>query len=78
MLVEVPHMFEGCDVDHDVALIVTLPGERTFQTQGRIRHRRQDAGESCSFGVQFLDLADLDRKRVASYVTQRLTQGGGV
>ncbi|MDX2022453.1 MAG: PilZ domain-containing protein [Deltaproteobacteria bacterium] len=73
--VMVPHLFEGCDVDHEVDLIVTLPGGRPFSTRGRIRHR-QDAGDVRAFGVQLIRLSNADRASVAAYVQKRLAEGG--
>ena len=34
----VPHGFEGCDLDQEVELVITLPGTRTFMARGVIRH----------------------------------------
>ena len=34
----VPHRFEGCEIDSDVQLVITLPGVKTFLARGVIRH----------------------------------------
>lgn len=74
MKVVVPHLFEGCDVDREIDLIVKLPAIRAFSARGRIRHRRTDA--VTTFGVEFTKLSATDRARVAAYVNKRISEGG--
>ncbi len=67
--IQVAHMFEGCQIDRSVSVIVTLPtsGGRGFQVDGRIRHVRAHR-----FGVQFVGLADDDRRQLKAYIASRL------
>ncbi len=63
--VVVPHRFEGCRVDDDVELVITLPGEPHFLARGRIVHRTKTSEEF--FGLEFSDIARQDRRRVDAY-----------
>jgi len=65
--VTVPHLFEGCKIDREVELIVTLPRKRAFQARGQIRHlRKVDYG--AVFGVMFTAIETENRERINYYV----------
>ena len=70
MGINVAHLFKGCRINRSVAVIVTLPtsGGRGFQVDGRIRHVKDHR-----FGIQFVGLADADRKQLREYIASRLT-----
>ncbi|KAB7619702.1 PilZ domain-containing protein [Alkalilimnicola sp. S0819] len=70
--VRVPHRFEGCGIDAEVALIISLPGatKRSITTHGRIRHVSQAA-----FGIVFAPLKPADRRAIRDYVHRRAYGG---
>lgn len=70
----VPHEFKGCDIDKEVAVIVTLPEKEPFMCAGLIRHR-SPAGPKDVFGVAFTEIAGLYRSWVEVYVENRLKSG---
>ncbi|MCB1167537.1 MAG: PilZ domain-containing protein [Leptospiraceae bacterium] len=65
----VPHAFQGCTIDAEIDLIITLPAAKSFKASGRIKHIRAD---DTAFGVEFTDLPDHWRTELQSYVLQRL------
>ncbi len=69
MGVDVAHMFKGCRINKSVSVIVTLPTSdgRGFQVDGRIRHVKERR-----FGIQFVGLADANRKQLKEYIASRL------
>ncbi len=71
----VPHRFEGCDIESEVQLVVTLPGERTFLARGIVKHRTLEEGTSPFFGVVFTEIAARHRDRIRAYVRRRLLAG---
>ena len=64
-----PHMFEGCEIDSAVSLLITLPFpvEHEIMVKGLIRHT-----DKLKFGVRFLDLNRKDQKLLHRYVKHRL------
>lgn len=68
--IKVPHAFADCQIDGEVEIIVTLPGQKSFVARGIIRHKGPRGVQS--FGVQFTEIADSDRERVRVYVERRL------
>jgi c-di-GMP-binding flagellar brake protein YcgR len=62
----VPHRFEGCAIDSEVDLVISLPGERPFLTKGRIVHRTKTHHEF--FGVEFTRLARTHAALIERYV----------
>jgi hypothetical protein len=64
----VPHLFEGCDIDSRVELVVTLPGVRSFLATGTVRHRTREDEPAAVFGIEFHDLSKANRARVRAYV----------
>lgn len=65
----VPHRFEGCDLRSPVRLVMTLPGGKPFLAKGRIIHRSRLDREF--FGVQFIDLGEIEHAQIAQYVSER-------
>ena len=70
----VPHRFEGFNLDTQVELVITLPRQRPFVTQGRIRHATERGGESPFFGVQLTQLSRAQRDALESYLTSGLAE----
>lgn len=66
----VPYRFEGCDLRNPVELVITLPGARPFLVKGRLVHRSKMEREF--FGVEFIDLGEVERSEIACYVSDRL------
>ncbi len=64
--VMVPHRFDGCRIDDEVDLVVTLPGEKPFLARGRIVHRTKTDREF--FGIEFSKLDRAHRRRIRLYV----------
>lgn len=69
--VRVAHRFDGCELDEEVELVLSLPGTRPMQTRGTIRHVRDEPGGSL-FGLQFSELSSLQRDAIQSFVDHRL------
>ena len=70
--VYVPHGFAACDLDGEVGLVVTLPGERPFLARGRIRHWTDGGGEGQHFGLNFTHLTRANRAAIKAYVRRLL------
>ena len=70
--VYVPHRFEGCDIESEVELVITLPAERAFKARGVVRHHTQDDDRSAFFGVQSTQIDEGPSRLIRSYVTARL------
>jgi c-di-GMP-binding flagellar brake protein YcgR len=68
----VPHRFEGCAIDQEVDLVISLPGERPFMARGRIVHRTKTHQEF--FGVEFARLSRNHRSLLERYVDARLRE----
>jgi hypothetical protein len=71
--VYVPHGFVGCDLESEVELVVTLPGERSFMARGVIRHVTTRDEPARYFGVEFRGLAERNRICLAGYVDALLS-----
>lgn len=69
----VPHNFKGCDVSHQVELIITLPANPPFKAVGRVIHKNstKDGG---FFGVQFLKIGESAHRAIANYVSIMATR----
>jgi c-di-GMP-binding flagellar brake protein YcgR len=65
--IRVPHGFEGCDIEGEVELIVTLGRARPFKARGAIRHASQ-SGSDQVFGVEFTKLAPEQRQAIENYI----------
>ncbi|MDJ0848845.1 MAG: PilZ domain-containing protein [Myxococcota bacterium] len=70
--VYVPHRFEGCDVDDEVELVVTLPDQKPFVARGRIRHETHHEESSSFYGFQFLRLSNDQLESLRRYVRSGL------
>lgn len=70
--VRVPHRFDGCEINEEVDLVLSLPGLRPIQMRGTIRHVRDEPGGSL-FGLQFSNLGPSQRAAVQKFVDQRLS-----
>lgn len=68
----VPHRFQGCNLKHEVELLISLPAERPFLAKGVIIHR-EEVGKDF-FGISFTELRRSDRMRIDQYVARRLEQ----
>lgn len=70
MAVSVPHRFEGCEINAEVMLIVSLPGAKAFRAKGQIRHVASRA-DGDVFGLQFTAIAPEAHEQVRAYVEAR-------
>ena len=67
----VAHGFEGCDIDSEVELVITLPSQRPFLAHGRVRHETHHE-PARFFGVQFTQLAPDHADRIRAYLASGL------
>lgn len=74
--VRVPYAFEGYDLNRQVDVILTLPGQRPFLARGRIRSKSARGGEHV-FGVEFTYVADAGRPAIAAFVARMMLVGRG-
>jgi len=67
--VHVPEKFDGCEINKDVSLVISLPPpvKRSFIVSARIIHVEDE-----KFGVQFLNLKDEYRNNLKQYVSHRI------
>jgi len=70
--VYVHHGFAGCDLDEEVELVITLPGERSFLARGVIKHQTDGGNEGRHFGVHFTEVTRQHRALIRDYVNARL------
>ena len=70
----VPLRFEGCDIDSQVELVVSLPRQRPFVAHGRVRHATEGGGGSDCFGVHFTQLSPEHRRRLEAYLDSGLAE----
>jgi c-di-GMP-binding flagellar brake protein YcgR len=70
---QVPHLFEGCNLDVQLDVVITLPRERSFMARGVIRH----ISNGTLFGLEFTNLSTAARSRIERYVAARIAQGAG-
>ena len=66
--VYVPHGFEGCDIDAEVDLVITLPQSRAFLAKGVIRHVTEGDSDKGHFGVEFTQLSPGDQAQLERYI----------
>lgn len=66
--VYVSHRFDGCDIDCEVELVITLPRCRSFLARGVIRHVTRSGEPAEYFGVEFTQLRDEHRESLRRYV----------
>ncbi|KPA15213.1 Type IV pilus assembly PilZ domain protein [Candidatus Magnetomorum sp. HK-1] len=67
--VTVPEKFDGCEINKDVSLVISLPKpiKSSFVVSARIIHVENE-----KFGVKFLDLKDEHRENLKRYVFHRV------
>ncbi|PJZ69815.1 pilus assembly protein PilZ [Leptospira perolatii] len=70
--VRVPHGFEGCDLNSEIQILVSLPGYKPFKAKGKIRHLGKSREAQGYFGVQFVSFDPKGKELLSSYV-QKLT-----
>ncbi len=66
--VRVAHLFEGCDLNALVRLVITLPHCQPFLATGIIKHITTDDGPNDRFGVEFTEIADKDARLIREYI----------
>ncbi len=66
--VYVPHGFSGCDLEAEVELVITLPGERSFLARGLIKHQTESGGEGRHFGLVFTEISQEHRALIRGFV----------
>ena len=71
----VPYRFEDCNLKSLVSLVITLPERRPFIAKGRIVHRSKTEREF--FGIEFVDLSEVQSQEIARYVERRLAEDPG-
>lgn len=69
----VPYQFEGCIINREIDIVVTLPDTRSFKTRGMIRHKEQRQG--FYFGISFTHIEKDDLETLKGYVKIRADQG---
>jgi len=72
--VRVPHSFDGHEINEEVEVVLSLPGEAPLRTRGTIRNVRKEPGGSV-FGVQFSQLSAGHRGALETFVEHRLSEG---
>ena len=66
--VYVPHGFQNCNLESEVELVITLPGERSFLTRGRIKHQTDSGAEGRHFGLVFTEISSNHRMAIRGFV----------
>jgi hypothetical protein len=71
--VYVPYQFDGCIINREIEVIITLPGARSFKAGGMIRHsgKKQDL----YFGISFTYIKPEDLEELKEYIKARTEQG---
>lgn len=67
--VRVPHGFSDADLNHELDLVITLPGRRSFSARGVVRHRNNESVPNF-FGVELTELKAADRDAVRAFVAE--------
>jgi c-di-GMP-binding flagellar brake protein YcgR len=65
--VRVPHGLRDSDLEHEVELVITLPGVRSFLARGVVRHR-DNLNAPNAFGVEFTDLKPEHRGEIRRFI----------
>jgi len=71
--VYVPYQFEGCRIDREIDLVITLPDTRSFKVSGVIRHKGEKQGYY--FGIAFTKIEKEDFESLKRYIDMRAEQG---
>ncbi|MBF0100486.1 MAG: PilZ domain-containing protein [Desulfobacterales bacterium] len=67
----VPHLFDGCQINELVTLVITIPypTKKSFIVKGIIRHVK-----GTRFGVQFVNLEAKHKSYIRKYISFHLNQ----
>jgi hypothetical protein len=68
------HEIVDYDLDHEIEIVVTLPGEKPFVTRGRVRSKSQ-RGTVYVLGLEFQKVPREARDYLARYVEVMLVLG---
>lgn len=68
--VRVPHRFEGCDINAEVQLVITLPNCRPFLARGIIRHITAVYRPNDLFGIEFTQISDVNINHLRTYIDE--------
>ncbi|XDD50559.1 PilZ domain-containing protein [Leptospira sp. WS92.C1] len=71
LAIEVPHLFEGCDINSPIQMILTLPGRSPLKLAGKVKRKISAPGTSL-FGVEFGSLDPKAKYQIESYIQTRL------
>jgi PilZ domain len=74
LAISVPHRFNGETPTQEVEVLLTLHGQGTVRARGEIRHVSHARHSTFSFGVEFVEISDDDRDRIARYVDDMAAQ----
>jgi c-di-GMP-binding flagellar brake protein YcgR len=73
----VPHNLDGCNLESELELIISLPSERFFRVTGRVQFNDMKGSGGGYLGIQFVKISPADTARISKYVEGRLADGGG-
>ncbi|MDA3900270.1 MAG: PilZ domain-containing protein [Spirochaetes bacterium] len=76
--IEVPHKFEGSDIDFPIELIITIPPNDCFKANGIIKHSNIEQTSRGIFGVQFSSIQKGYEKVLKRYIDERIKAGASV
>ncbi len=68
--VVVPYMFDGCDIDKPIELIITLPPDNCFKANGIIKHTNVQLTNQGIFGVEFISIQKGHENDIRRYVEE--------
>ena len=71
--VYVPYQFDGCIINREIELVVTLTGVWSFKARGNIRHKGETPGNY--FGISFTHIEEQDMEKVKEYIKVRADEG---
>lgn len=71
LAIEVPHLFEGCDLNSPIQMILTLPGRNPLKLSGKVK-RKVAAPEASLFGVEFSTLDAKAKYLIETYIQSRM------
>ena len=72
--VHAPAMFHGCDMDSEVELVITLPGNPSFLATGIIRHRTKSRRGKEYFGIEFTKIYRKDKVQIQNFIKDVLSK----
>lgn len=68
--VRMPHRFEGCNINTEVELVITLPSCGPFPARGIIRHITSIYSSNDLFGIEFTHISDTNRNHLRTYIDE--------